>query len=107
MRSWAWESAVSGKAAKRTFAVSLVGTFCLCLVALLAGMASAPAGAQTVTELIPTFGNNSQNIAVNPLTNRIYVTNFSSANVTVFDATTNRLLGMVTTGQNPSDVAVN
>jgi YVTN family beta-propeller protein len=108
MFSRTWNFPVGGKATKRAFALNLLRSFYLCSMVTLAGVASLPpAGAQTLTGRIQTSGSTSQVVAVNPLTNRLYVTNFNSRNVTVIDGATSSVVAMVATGQNPADVAVN
>ena len=46
-------------------------------------------------------GNRSRAVAVNPVTNKIYVANFNSGNVTVIDGTNNSTT-TVAAGYNPS-----
>ncbi len=46
-------------------------------------------------------------VGVNPVTNRIYVTNYGSANVTVIDGATNTVVTTIAAGTNPRSVAVN
>jgi YVTN family beta-propeller protein len=45
-------------------------------------------------------------IAVNPVTNHVFVTNSAEDSVTIFDGTTNMLLATVTVGDDPQSVAV-
>src|SRR3989442_13650111 len=61
--------------------------------------------AQTVTATVGA-GNGPYSVAVNPVTNKIYVANFFSANVTVIDGPTNSTT-TVSTGINPHSIAVN
>jgi YVTN family beta-propeller protein len=51
-------------------------------------------------------GTSPSAVAVNPVTNRIYIANWNSANVTVIDGATNAT-ATVAAGANPSAVAVN
>src|SRR6266851_7931944 len=51
-------------------------------------------------------GNDPTTVAVNPVTNKIYVANFNSANVTVIDGATNATT-TVGAGTNPVAAAVN
>jgi len=60
---------------------------------------------QTVTTTV-TAGTNPRSVAVNPVTNKIYVANFFSANVTVIDGATNAT-ATVAAGTLPDSVAVN
>src|SRR6266571_2987260 len=60
---------------------------------------------QTVTTTV-TAGSNPRSVAVNPVTNKIYVANFFSANVTVIDGATNATT-TVQVGTAPVSVAVN
>ncbi|MCA2998606.1 MAG: choice-of-anchor D domain-containing protein [Rhodocyclaceae bacterium] len=74
------------------------------LVAFLVGVLSfnhLPASAQTIA-----VGPLPSAIAVNPETNKIYVANYGSNNVTVIDGATNTTAN-VTVGTNPSAIAVN
>lgn len=64
-----------------------------------------PARSQTVTATVPA-GTNPFAVAVNPVTNKIYVANFTSFNVTVIDGTTNTAT-TVAAGTSPDAVAVN
>ena len=51
-------------------------------------------------------GNNPGAVAVNPVTNRVYVANFGSNNVAVVDGAT-RTTNTIQAGSNPNAVAVN
>lgn len=82
-------------------------------VLLFATTSSSPVSAQTVTATIPA-GNDPYSIAVNTVTNKIYVANYygggltvnNSGTVTVIDGATN--VGVaVPAGNNPNAVAVN
>jgi YVTN family beta-propeller protein len=66
---------------------------------------SSSARAQTVTATVP-VGTSPRAVAVNPQTNKIYVANSFSNNVTVIDGATNSTI-TVTTGGVPVAVAVN
>jgi|SRR5579859_1244486 len=89
------------------------GTRSLCsrwLVRLVAGglllwLAPMSTYGQTVTATVAA-GVNPTAVAVNPLTNKIYVANSGSSNVTVIDGTTNAT-ATVPVGATPSAVAVN
>ncbi len=50
---------------------------------------------------------NGPGVAVNPGTNRIYVANFVSNNVSVIDGATNSVVATVSMGNGPESVAVN
>lgn len=63
-------------------------------------------GGATNATVTVAAGTNPQNVAVNPVTHRIYVPNFNSANVTVIDESTG-VPSTVNAGTNPSAVAVN
>jgi YVTN family beta-propeller protein len=52
-------------------------------------------------------GKRPQAIAVNPKTNRIYVANTHSKNVTVIDGATHSVVAVVPAGDGPYSVAVN
>src|SRR5260370_13795952 len=66
---------------------------------------SIPAQAQSVTATVAA-GTNPLRIAVNPVTNKIYVANQNSNNVTVIDGATNSTT-TVPVGGGPTAVAVN
>src|SRR5215831_14061863 len=83
-----------------TFRPMLVG----CALAALALFPLA-GRAQKVTTTVP-VGTNPFEIAINPITNKIYVANLSSANVTVIDGATNATT-TVSAGSSPRAVAVN
>jgi YVTN family beta-propeller protein len=68
-------------------------------------MGALAAHAQTVTTTV-TVGTTPFSVAVNPVTNKIYVANQGSANVTVIDGATNSAT-TVSTGTGPLSVAVN
>ncbi len=78
------------------------------VIGLLAGMglflASPFASAQRVTTTV-SVGTNPHAVAMNPVTNKIYIANYSSNNVTVIDGATNSTT-TVSAGTNPSAVAV-
>src|SRR5580700_9056251 len=69
------------------------------------GMASPSAQARTVTATVP-VGTNPPGVAVNSVTNQVYVANYSSSDVTVIDGATNSTT-TVAAGTNPYAVAVN
>jgi YVTN family beta-propeller protein len=66
----------------------------------------APAAADRVTGSITT-GANPSALAVNVVTNRIYVCNYGANTITVIDGTQHSVLTTVTVGNAPSAVAVN
>jgi len=68
-------------------------------------LAAVSASAQTVTATV-SAGTNPDAVAVNPVTNKIYVANSGSSNVTVIDGASNSV-STVTTGSGPLAVAVN
>lgn len=75
------------------------------LAALLLAM-SLPAAAQTVVWTIG-VGTQPRYVAVNPTTNRVYVSNSGSDDVSVIDAAANTVVATVVVGANPQDLAVN
>src|SRR5437899_36581 len=64
-----------------------------------------PVSAQTVTTTVPA-GTGPWAVAVNPVTNRIYVANYDNNSVTVIDGATNSTT-TVAAGEYPIAVAVN
>jgi YVTN family beta-propeller protein len=54
-----------------------------------------------------TAGSGPVGMALNPATERIYVANQSSNNVTVIDATTNQVIAIIQVGKAPSALAIN
>src|SRR4051812_5329400 len=78
-------------------AAALVATVLIPLVSLLP---TPRAGGDTVDGSIAT-GANPVAVAVNPVTNKIYVAGFDSANVTVIDGAT-QSTSTVATGSNPN-----
>src|SRR5437899_467378 len=68
-------------------------------------MGSLAAHAQTVTATVG-VGSEPYSVAVNPVTNKIYVANGNSDNVTVIDGSSNST-ATVSTGSFPSSVAMN
>jgi YVTN family beta-propeller protein len=76
------------------------------LAAFLApGLTTLPARGQSVVTTVPT-GTNPGAVAVNAVTNRVYVANTGSNNVTVIDGASNTTT-TVTAGRSPNAVAVN
>ncbi len=69
---------------------------------------STPVLAQTVIATVP-VGNGPLGVAVNPITNRIYVGNYASLNVSVIDGATNSVVATIPlpSGDPPWGVAVN
>src|SRR5882762_4626803 len=84
-----------------TFPAVLVG----CALAALALFTPA-AQAQAVTTTVA-VGSAPLAVAANPVTNKIYVANFSSNNVTVIDGATNTTTNVDASGIEPVAVAVN
>ncbi len=72
---------------------------------LLLCFALAPVYGQTVTASVLT-GANPTGIAINPVTNKVYVTNLSDSSVTVIDGATNTTV-TVLVGSLPRAVALN
>lgn len=82
---------------------------CLTLVFgfLLLILAAVPAHSQTVIATVP-VGIRPRGLAVNPATNKIYVANFDSSNVTVIDGATNSVTTVTDPNASaPFAVAVN
>jgi YVTN family beta-propeller protein len=74
--------------------------------ALLLLSSTVPANAQTITATV-NVGTGPFSAAVNPVTNKIYVVNRNSNNVTVIDGATNTVTATVTVGTTPVYVGVN
>src|SRR5262249_51698860 len=72
---------------------------------VLLGLASLLAQAQTITTTVGT-GATPSAVAINPVTNKIYVANMHSNNVTVIDGASNTAT-TVNVGQAPTALAVN
>ncbi|NTW59981.1 MAG: hypothetical protein HGA43_12545, partial [Nitrospirae bacterium] len=79
--------------------------FSMLLIFLSVLIVPQPAGAEYVTATIA-VGSNPLDVAVNPVTNKTYVTNFDSQNVTVIDGKMNAAV-TVAVGRSPGPVAVN
>src|SRR5262249_10243894 len=93
--------------AMRRLSIPGAGTLLLGLVALvLLFWSSALVVAQTVVATIP-VGSQPFGVAVNPTTNRVYVANMSSNNVSVIDAATNMVVATVPVSSTPRGVAAN
>src|SRR2546426_6193475 len=98
----AWkESSLSLPAAKR----NNPPRFSFLLTVFLFILPAISAQGQTVTTTVA-VGTEPIGTAVNPVTNKIYVANFQSGNVTVIDGATNST-STVTAGINPLAVAMN
>ena len=83
----------------------LIGVFrAAAAVVALSLSAIDPAAAQTTTATVPA-GTNPSGVAVNPVTNKVYVANNGSSSVTVIDGETNTTT-TVNVGTNPRAVAV-
>ena len=52
-------------------------------------------------------GHHPRGVTVNPITNKVYVTNYESGSVSVIDDSTNKVVGNITVGGFPSEVVVN
>ncbi len=87
--------------------VLLTAIVVLALIFALAG--SAPRPAHAAYDVIATIGvgSNPLDVAVNPITNTIYVTNNISNNVSVINGATNTVTTTIPVGSNPYGVAVN
>ena len=94
---------------KQRFSIVLIGIMKtlggLAIFGLICATVSLTTHAQTVTATIAT-GQVPYRVAVNPVTNKIYVTNYNNNNVTVIDGATNNTTD-VAAGTNPIPVAVN
>jgi len=75
------------------------------LVALVVVLFPSPITAQTVTAAIPT-GAGPHGIAINPVTNKIYVASWSGETVTAIDGATNTTT-TIEVGRVPQALAVN
>src|SRR5947207_2069563 len=95
------ESGLSLPAAKR----NNPPRFSLLFVVSLFIFPAMSAQGQTVTTTVA-VGKNPRAVALNPVTNKIYVANSNSNDVTVIDGATNST-STVTAGTTPVDVAVN
>ena len=84
----------------------LLAVFSFVGVVLVLLLAVQPLQAQTVTKTIGA-GTGPYAVAVNPVTNKIYVANYSSNTVTVIDGATNSTTATVGVGVSPLAVAVN
>jgi YVTN family beta-propeller protein len=69
------------------FSASHLGELAACVLAALV-VSAVPAQGQTVIATVPA-GQGPRSVAVNPVTNKIYVPNYGSNNVTVIDGATN------------------
>jgi YVTN family beta-propeller protein len=74
----------------------------LCLVLLLSCLTGAAFAATTIA-----VGNLPQQIALNPVTNRIYVSNLNDNTVSVIDGATNTVVDTIAVGMVPEQIAVN
>jgi YVTN family beta-propeller protein len=91
---------ISSRPTVRRAAIAVVALACL-----LGILSPGSLRAQTVTATVP-IGTLPEAVAVNPVTNKIYIANEGSANVTVIDGATNATT-TVSTGSHPVSVAVN
>jgi len=77
------------------------------MLTLLLGIATLNlAYAQSVTATVAA-GTSPRAVAINPVTNKIYVANTNSNNVTVIDGATNTVVTTVAVGSTPFAVAIN
>src|SRR5687768_1362322 len=89
---------------RRSFAWLFVFT----IIALLTPGLSAQRVTSTISTVSATLtGQDPRAVAVNPITNKIYVANWQSANVTVIDGATDTVDGEVPVGSFPIAIAVN
>src|SRR5260221_19177 len=70
-------------------------------------MAGSCVAQQVLTTVTDPNGRAPRDVAVNPVTNPIYVINQSSSNVTVIDGATNSVIASVPVGTQPSAIGVN
>ena len=63
--------------------------------------------AQQVVATIPTGGLNPSAVAVNKVTNTVYVANLSSSNVVAIDGSANTIIATIPAGADPAAIAVN
>ena len=78
----------------------LLAVFSFVGVVLVLLLAVQPLQAQTVTTTI-SAGTSPYAVAVNPVTNKIYVANYNSNTVTVIDGATNSTTATVSVGVSP------
>src|SRR5215471_21261687 len=76
----------------------------LAATTILLGLMAIPVAGQIVTAT-PSTGTAPDAVALNPVTNKIYVANASTGDVTVIDGATNRT-ATVTAGTTPKAIAV-
>jgi YVTN family beta-propeller protein len=88
---------------KREIRIKTMRYVCLFIALLAALLSSADADWVTTTVAVGTYP---LALALNPVTNKIYVANYQSANVTVIDGATNGT-ATVPAGANPQTLAVN
>ena len=91
----------AGRHKSRSFMASLTGL----MVASVCMMVMTTVSAQSVTATVAA-GISPRAVAINPVTNQIYVANINSNNVTVIDGVTNST-ATVAAGTNPTAVAIN
>ena len=96
------QATVPSEVTKVNRRLSAIATSFLLMVSWLSGR---PAVAQMVTTTV-SVGTSPGAMAVNPVTNKIYVANYGSGTVTVIDGATNTTT-TVTVGDRPTAVAVN
>jgi YVTN family beta-propeller protein len=76
------------------------------LLTLSFALVAVPAHAQSLIDTV-NVGSQPNAVAVNPATNKIFVTNGQSGTVTIIDGLTDNVSGPITVGANPIAVAVN
>jgi YVTN family beta-propeller protein len=96
---WRGAAALAGEARRG----NLVAVLCLLACAI---TALAPAARAQAVVASPTVGKGPRAVAVNPVTNQVYVANYPSGTVSVIDGATNAVT-TVTVGSQPGAVAVN
>src|SRR4030042_1821527 len=72
--------------------------------------ASLPSSTATITPSViatVTVGNPSYGVGVNPVTNRVYVTNYSGEHISVIDGLNNTVVATITVDDYSYDVGVN
>jgi YVTN family beta-propeller protein len=98
-KSILFHSLLRGNSRRRSTAL-LFGSGLLAML-----LAASGASAQSVTATVAA-GTQPQAVAVNPVTNKIYVSNFNGNSVTVIDGVTNTPT-TIAAGSNPGGIAIN
>jgi len=76
-------------------------------LALFAGLAAPVTARAQAVVATPEVGTNPSGIALNPVTNKVYVSNWDSNSVSVIDGATNAVVATPAVGTNPFAIAVN